>query len=321
MDLYDVIIVGGGPAGLTSALYTARKKLKTLIFSIDMGGQTTMAGLIENYPGVPNVIGVELMQKYEKQAKDAGAEVKYFKVKKIERVGENNKEDSDKPNFKVILSDNSEYFSKTIILGFGKTPRMMGIPGEEEFLGKGLSTCVTCDAPIYSGKTVAVIGGGNSALDGVVELSKIAKKVYIIHRRDEYRGDEATVEKVKTSTNIEELLSSVPTKINGDKFVTGVTVKNVKTEETKEIIVDGVFMEIGYIVDASPIKDLVKVNTLNEIEINRSGATSQEGVFAAGDCTDVPYKQTVISAGEGAKAALECHRFITGGRAPIADWK
>ena len=321
MNLYDVIIVGGGPAGLTAALYTARKKLKTLVFSIDLGGQTTLAGGIENYPGVPNAVGVELMQKYEWQAKEAGAEIKFFKVKKIERVGSGNKEESDKPNFKVILTDGNEYFCKAIILGFGKTPRMVGIPGEEEFIGKGVSTCVTCDAPLFSGKTVAVIGGGNSALDGTVELSKIAKKVYIIHRRDQYRGDEATVDKVKSASNIEELLSFIPTEVKGDKFVKSIIVKDVKTEQTKEILVDGVFMEIGYIVDAGPVKDLVKVNKLNEIEVNGSGATSAEGVFAAGDCTDVPYKQTVISAGEGAKAALECHKFLTGGRVPIADWK
>lgn len=321
MKLYDVIIVGGGPAGLTAALYASRKKLKTLVFSIDMGGQTSFAGLIENYPGRPEVNGLELMRSFEKQAKAAGAEIKYFKVKKIERVGKGNKEGSDKPNFKIIITNGEEYFCKAVILAFGKTPRTIGIPGEDKFFGKGVSTCVTCDAPLFEGKSVAVIGGGNSALDGAVELSKIAKKVYIIHRRDEYRGDESTVEKIRNLENVEEVLSHIPVEIKGDKFVTGLVVKSVKDGSMREIKVDGVFIEIGYVVDPSPVKGLVKLNHMNEIIIDEKGRTSEEGIFAAGDCTTIPYKQTIISAGDGAKAALEAHKYLTGGRVPVADWK
>jgi thioredoxin-disulfide reductase len=319
--LYDVIVIGGGSAGLTAALYTARKKLKTLVLSQVMGGQTATTSIIENYPGVPKADGMSLMQDIQKQTQDSGAEIKFFKVKKVENVGEGNREESTEPNFKVILSNDEEYFCKALILAFGKTPRALGIPGEDKFMGRGVSVCVTCDAPIFQGKIVAVVGGGNSALDGAIELSKFCEKVYIIHRRDEYRGDEATVEKVKNTKNIEQLLSYVPTEVKGEKFVSGLTVENAKDKSKKELKLDGVFVQVGYIVDPSPVKGLVELNKMNEIIIDMSNKTSAEGIFAAGDCTITPYKQTIISAGDGAKAALEAHKFLTGGRLPIADWK
>jgi len=319
--LYDVIIIGGGSAGLTAALYTARKKLKTLVLSQVMGGQTATTSLLENYPGRAKVNGIDLMQDFQRQAEEAGAEIKFYKVSKVEKIGEGNKEDSKDPNFKVILSNKEEYLCKVVILSFGKTPRSIGILGEDKFMGRGVSVCVTCDAPMFQGKTVAVIGGGNSALDGAIELSKFCEKVYIIHRRDEYRGDEATVEKLKKTKNIEEMLSYVPKEIKGDKFVTGLTIESTKDKKKKDLKLDGVFIQIGYIVDPSPVKDLVKLNKLNEIIIDMNNKTSQEGIFAAGDCTITPYKQTIISAGDGAKAALEAHKFLTGGRLPIADWK
>ncbi|MAG38730.1 thioredoxin-disulfide reductase, partial [Candidatus Woesearchaeota archaeon] len=180
--MYDVIIIGGGAAGMTAGLYLGRKNLKTLIISMDVGGQTAIPNKIENYPGFDEVNGLELMTKFQTQAMKWGSEMITGKVVKIEK----------KKNyaFKTKVTSGEEYESRALILAFGKTPISLGIPGEEKFIGRGVSTCVTCDAPLYKGKTVAVIGGGNSALGGARELAELAKKVYLIHRRDEFRGDE-----------------------------------------------------------------------------------------------------------------------------------
>jgi thioredoxin-disulfide reductase len=308
---YDVIVIGMGPAGMTAGLYTARKNLKTLVLGMNLGGQTALATDIQNYPGFLSVKGFDLSKKMEEQAKKAGAEIKFANVQKVVKAD---------GGFNVELSDGSFLLTKAVILGFGKTPRTMGMPGEKEFFGKGVSTCATCDGPFYKGKDVAIIGGGNSALDAALYLSEIANRVYIVHRRDQYRGDEITVDKVKKNEKIVQVLSYIPKEVKGDTKVTGLVVESVKDKSLKELKVDGVFLEIGYIVDPSMVKDLVKLNQMNEIVIDNSSKTNVSGIFAAGDCTNTPYKQTVISAGEGAKAGLEAYKFVSGSRVVGIDW-
>jgi thioredoxin-disulfide reductase len=309
--MHEVIIIGAGPAGLTAALYAGRKKLKPLVLAVDVGGQCNLTSSIENYPGLKPIAGFELTQQIEKQAKDAGAEIIAAKVTKVEK---------NKDHF-IIKTSDKDFKSKTVILAIGRVPRTLDIPGEGEFLGKGVHTCVTCDAPLYGGKTVAIVGGGNAAVEGALDLSKVgAKKVYLIHRRKEFRADDTTLEKAKKDKKIEIITPHSPVEIKGDKFVSSMVVKNNETQETKELKVGGVFIEIGAIVDTSIVKDLVEINEKNEIVVDLRGRTSQEGIFAAGDVTHIIYKQCVISAGDGAKAALEAYNYLTGGKSLGYDW-
>jgi len=311
MSDYDVVIVGAGAAGLTAAIYTCRKKLKTVIVSVDVGGQTNLTNHIENYPGTGPMTGPELMQRFQNEAIGFGAEI---------IMGKANKVDKTEKGFKICLANGEEYECKALILAYGKVPRSLGIENEEKFFGRGVSTCVTCDAPLYKNRETLVIGGGNSAVEGALELATIAKKVYLLHRRDTFRADEITVEKLKRHSNIELVLNSVGTKVIGEKNVDGMEVENIVTKERRTLKVDGIFIEIGYVVDTSFVSHLVKVNDKKEIIVDERGNTSHPGIFAAGDITPVPYKQTVIAAGEGSKAALECYRWLTGGKGAILDW-
>ncbi len=309
--MYDVIIVGAGAAGLTAAIYTCRKKLKTAIISIDVGGQTNLTSHIENYPGTGPMHGIELMQRFQNEAIGFGAELIMGKANKVEK-----KDNS----FRIGLANGESYECKALILAYGKVPKSLGIEGEEKFMGRGVSTCVTCDLPLYKNRNVAIIGGGNSAVEGALESAAIAKKVYLIHRRDSFRADEITVQKLKNYPQIEIVLNSVPLKVIGDKNVDGIAVENIATKEAKELKVDGIFIEIGYVVDTSFVQHLVKVNEKKEIIVDERCNTSQPGIFACGDITPVLYKQTVIAAGDGAKAALECYRWLTGGKGAVLDW-
>lgn len=314
MDIYDVIIVGGGAAGLTAAIYAGRKKMKSLLITVDIGGQTNLTPHIENYPGYTAKSGPDLMKTMEQQARGFGTELVFGKVTKAEKSGN---------SFSVTASNKEKYMSKTLILANGKVPKTPGIPGEGKFMGRGISTCAVCDAPIFKNKTVAVIGGGNSALDAAELTSKFSSKVYLVHRRNEFRGDEILVNRVKKIKNVEFVLNHVPVEVKGDKFVKSLVIADVETKKRKEIGIDGVFLEIGYIVDTDFIKGLVKVNSLGEIMVDGNCQTSQPGVFAAGDITSVPYKQTVIAAGHGAIAALSAYNYLqkTGGGQPIkSDW-
>ncbi|HLC62108.1 MAG TPA: thioredoxin-disulfide reductase [Candidatus Nanoarchaeia archaeon] len=309
--MYDVIILGAGAAGMTAAIYTCRKKLKTAILSIDVGGQTNLTNHIENYPGTGPMSGPELMQRFQSEAVGFGAEIIMGKATKADKTSE---------GFKVTLANDESYECKALILAYGKVPRSLGVENEDKFLGRGVSTCVTCDAPLYKNREVAVIGGGNSAVEGALELATLAKKVYLIHRRDAFRADEVTVEKLKGLKNVELVLNSASTKVIGDKNVDGIEVENLVSKEKRQLKVEGIFIEIGYIVDTSFVQHLVKVNDKKEIIVDERGNTSYPGIFAAGDITPVPYKQTVIAAGEGAKAALECYRWLTGGKGTALDW-
>ncbi len=299
--MYDVIIIGAGAAGMTSAIYANRRMLKTLIISKDLGGQASLASEVENYPGIDEAVsGFEIMQRFNRQAKKFGAEFIFDEVEEIQKEND----------FFRVKTNTESYQTKSIILAFGLTPRDLNVLGEEKFKGRGVSYCATCDALFYRDKIVSVVGGGNAALDASLLLSKIAKKVYLIHRRDEFRGDEILIQKIKNTQNIELVLNSTIKEIKGDKFVESIFVENIDKNSEKEIEVSGVFAEIGYEIKAEFVKNLVELDKKNQIVTNKNCETSQSGIFAAGDATNIQYKQIVISAGEGAKAALSAYKYI-----------
>jgi len=298
MKTYDVIIIGGGPAGITAAIYTARRLLSTLVITKEPGGQVVKTPDIENYPGFELISGPELAQKFMSQAKKFGAEIMYDEVILLDQ----------KNNEFIISGQKEKYRSKSLILAFGKVPRKLNIPGETEFKGRGISYCSTCDANFFKGKNVAVNGGGNSAFDAALLLSKTAKEVYLIHRRDEFTAEEVLIEKVKKAKNVEIITSATIEKIEGDQTVKSITIRHQNKD--KKIKVDGLFIEIGYIVEDGLIKNFVKMDEKNQIIVGKDYKTSRPGVFAAGDLTNSYYKQIVISAGEGAIAALSAAKYL-----------
>lgn len=306
--MFDVIIIGGGPAGLTAAIYGGRRSLKTLVLTRDIGGQTAKTFDIENYPGILHTTGPDLAQTMMKQAQNFGVEIKYEEVKKIE-PGE---------NIISLIANTTEYKTKTVILAFGKQPRELDVPGEEKFKGKGVSYCATCDMPFFRNKTVAVVGGGNSALDAALLASGMCKQVYLIHRRKEFLAEQVLTDKVKKAKNVELVLEANIKEIKGENTVTSIVLDN-----DREIKIDGVVIEVGYIIDRTLIEKLVKLNPQNQVVISANQETSVPGIFAAGDLTTTPYKQIVISAGEGAKAALSAYDYIQrieGKRGITGDW-
>lgn len=317
--MYDVIIIGAGPAGLTAGIYTSRRRLKTLILGKNLGGQVTITPHVENYPGFKLVEGFELMKKFEEQVKGFDVEIIYQGVDEIK----------EKDGKFIVKTRDKEFESKVLILAFGKTPKTLDIPGEKDYQGRGISYCAICDAPLFKDKIVAVVGGGNTALDAALLCSGITKKVYLIHRRDKFRGFESLIEKVKKKKNVEFVLESIVTEFSGEKFLKSINVKNVKTNEIKKLDVDGVFVEIGSIVKTELIKNLVKLTENNYIVINNNCETFypnsdkiRPGVFAAGDITNTPFKQIVVAAGEGAKAGLQAYNYLHGiePHVLISDW-
>ncbi|MCX6810926.1 MAG: thioredoxin-disulfide reductase [Candidatus Berkelbacteria bacterium] len=295
---YDVIVIGGGPAGMTAAIYTSRRMLKTLVITKEIGGQVVKTPDIENYPGFDLISGPDLAKKFTDQAKKFGAD---FAFDEIVHLSEKNGEF-------VVSGHSKEYEAKSLILAFGKVPRKLKVKGEEEFKGKGVSYCATCDAPFFKNKIVAVNGGGNSAFDAALLLSKIARKVYLIHRREEFRAEDVLIEKVKKMDNVEIVTGATIAEIKGDQIVKSLVYR--KDSKETEIEVDGVFIEIGYIVEGGIIKDFVEMDEKNQIKTHKDHSTSREGVFAAGDLTNSYYKQIVISAGEGAIAGLSAAKYI-----------
>ncbi len=319
---YDLIIIGGACAGLSAATYAGRRALKTLVITKDIGGQIATTPTVENYPAIDMITGPELAQAMQMQAMKWGAKIVYDEVAAITKRGEK--------DF-VITGGKAEYTSKALILAYGKTPRSMNIPGEKEYAGRGVSYCVTCDAPLYKNKTTIVVGGGNSAMEGALILAQICKKVYLVHRRDEFRGEAVLLEQIKSEPKIELVLSSLPHEVLGDgKYGTGLVVASAlaspaedgsyPSEALRTIDAEGIFVEIGFIVNSGLIRELVTLDKMNQVVTNKKMETSTPGVFAAGDLTDSPYKQAVVSAGEGATAALTAYSYIHDGAAPGVDW-
>lgn len=296
--MYDLIIIGAGPAGITAAVYAARKKLAFLVITKDIGGQTAWSGEIENYTGYQFVTGPELTAKFEEHMRGYGIE-----LKENEGVLDIGKSD----NIIRVKTDKAEYEAKTLIIASGKRSRMLNVPGELEFKNKGLTYCATCDAPLFSGKDVAVIGGGNSALDATIQLTKIAKKIYLINISDQLSGDPIMQEQVIESPKVEVFNSSQVTAVLGEKFVTGIRLK--KENREIQLSVGGIFVEIGLIPNSDFAKGL-DLNEYKEIKVNCHNETNIPGIFAAGDVTDVPEKQIIIAAGEGSKACLSAFRYL-----------
>lgn len=312
-QLYDVVIIGGASAGLTAAIYASRRAMKTLVLTKDIGGQLSTTPDVENYPGFEMIEGWTLSDKFKKQAEKFGSEIKYAEVTAVKPDGD---------NFIVEAHDN-HYKTQSVILAFGKTPRNLDVPGEKEFQGKGVSYCATCDIPLYKGKTVVVVGGGNSAIDAAIYGSNVAEKIYLVHRRDQFRGEQILIDRLMQKPNIEIIYNSVAKEVKGNDRVTGLVITDVNTNAERELAVDGVFVEIGYIVKAEFIKGLVDMNEKNEVLTDAHMMTNVPGIFAAGDLTTSTYKQAVISAGEGCTAALGVYEYLMkkeGRRAVMTDW-
>lgn len=313
MTLYDTIIIGAGPAGLTAALYAARRNLKTLVISKDLGGQAALTDKIFNYPGMMHTGGLPLMKQFKEQAAKYGAEFVFNEVRSIEHT-----------DGKFLLQTPKEaYQAKTVILAFGLTPRDIGLPKEEQFKGDSVFCAVTEHGPRYAGKDVAVIGGGNSAFDSILYLQPIARKIYMIHRRDQFRGEEITLSQIQSFPNVEMVLNAEVVDLLGDDKLEGVRVKDVKTGETREISLDAVCVNIGYTTATQWLGDLVDRNERGHLKITLDCETKTPGLFAAGDCTTAPYKQIITSGGEGCKAALKAYEYLMakeGKRAIMLDW-
>ncbi len=298
---YDVCILGGGPAGLTSSIYSGRYGLHTVLISKDIGGMANLAEKIENYPGFEGT-GLELMKKFWEQAKKFGAEFLNSEAVNLHK---------NKTGFIIELKDRRVVHSKSIILALGTKKRKLNIPGEEQFLGKGVSYCATCDANFFKGKVVGVIGGSNSAAKSALILSRIAKKVYIIYRRGELRCDKVEKEKIKKAGNIEVIYNSVPLKIKGKDKVTGIEIID-KDKDKREIKLDGVFVEIGSIPLTAIAKRLgVKTNKEGYIIVDNDMATNVRGVYAAGDVVESKLKQVIVSASQGALAAHSVKDYLS----------
>lgn len=299
-DIYDVIIVGAGPAGLTAGVYCARKLLKTVLVSENVGGQALESWTIENYMGYRMISGDELMRKFEEQARSQQVSLELDRV--ISLTGADDL-------FALNTISGAVYRGRAIILAQGKRPRKLGVEGEERFLGKGLSICSTCDGPIFRDKRVAVVGGGNSALQTAIEMSGIAKEVHLIVR-GKIRADEVYVNLFKSRNNIITHSDMVVSALHGEQVLTGITIQNRLTGEEQNIDLDGVFTEIGWIPNTDFVDGIVALNDQKEIIVDINCHTDILGIFAAGDVTNVRTKQIITASGEGAKAALEAHDYL-----------
>jgi len=298
MQIYDLIIIGAGPAGITASVYAARKKINFLVISLDVGGQAAWSGDIENYTGYQFITGPELTQKFQEHMR------KYDTVLK---EGEEVLELKKNGGVFLVKTNKADYHSRSVIIASGKKSRELGVPGEKEFKNRGLTYCATCDGPLFSAKTVAVIGGGNSALDAALQLIKIARQVYIINNAPALNGDAIMLQKVQEAGNVTVFNNSQVISVMGGKFVTGIKIQD--NSGARDLSLQGVFVEIGLIPNSEFAGDVEK-NIKREIKINLRNETNIPGVFAAGDVTDVPEKQIIIAAGEGSKAALSASRYL-----------
>lgn len=301
--MYDVIVIGGGPAGFAAAMYLGRKRLKAALFEGEVfGGQMARTGFIDDYPGVPQIDGPALAEIMKKQAESSGAEIRNEEIANMEISGK---------TFRLKSAQGAYWDCRAVIMATGVEVRKLDVPGEDEFAGRGVSYCAVCDAPLFRNKTVAVVGGGNSAVGSAQLLSKYASKVYLVHRRNEFRADPLLLEAVLGTRNIEPVLNSVVEKIEGTKFVEKIVLKSTTESTGGELKVDGVFVEIGGIPTSHLVRDLgVEVNEGGYIKVDKTQATSVPGIFAAGDVTDFQLKQIATAVGQGAQAAISAADYL-----------
>ena len=301
---YDVIIIGSGPAGLAAAIYGKRARLSTLVIEKQpmSGGQILNTDAVDNYPGLPGIGGFELGQKFMEHAKKMETEFVTAEVKGISADGD----------VKKISTDRGDYEAKTVILATGADHRKLGVPGEQELGGMGVSYCATCDGAFFRGKTVAVAGGGDVALEDALFLARGCSKVYLIHRRDEFRGAKALQEQVKKTENIELILDTVIEEIKGEGQVQSIDISNKKTKEKRSLPVDGVFIAVGTMPNTESFSGLVKMDDAGYIIAGEDTKTSRPGIFAAGDLRTKPLRQVITAAADGANAITAVEEYLHG---------
>jgi len=299
--MYDLIIIGGGPAGITAGIYAARKKLKTLLITKEWGGQITKTNDIQNWPGVKSITGPELTKRMVEHLKEFEIEAKENK-----EVIDTNK----KKNGFIVQDNDQKYETRSVIIATGKIPRSLNIPGEEKFKGKGVSFCSTCDAPMFKNKKVVVIGGGNAGFESALDLTKYASQIYVLEFLEEMRGDLVLKDKLEESNKVKFFTNVSAKEIKGDKFVESLIYEDRDTGKDKELKIDGVFIAIGMISKAGFAEGLVDFDEFGEIKIDKKTETKTKGLFAAGDITDGKYEQIVIAAGEGSRAALSVYDYL-----------
>jgi len=301
--LYDLIIVGGGPAGMSAGIYAGRQRIKTLLITKEFGGQMARKAVsIENYLGFEEISGLDLIRKFQGHLKKQEIEIEEAtvrKIKKLDRI------------FSVMTDNKKQFKSRAVIIASGADPRPLEVPGEKEFIGKGVSYCVACDGPLYADKEVTVVGGGNSGFEAAVSLSNYAKKIYILEFGSKAKADKLIQEKAGKIKKIEVITQAALKEIKGQDFVESVVYQNKQSKKLIALKVQGLFVEIGSQPATSFVKDLVEFNEKDEIIADpKTSQTKTKGLFVAGDVDNVPYKQIVIAAGEGAKAALSASEYI-----------
>ena len=303
-NIYDLIIIGAGPAGMSAGIYAARKLLKTLLISKNVGGQVTDAWEIDNYLGFSQVDPAGLIKKFNEH-------VEKFSIEKIiaRHVASLQINDDIKS---VTTDDGKTYYAKTLIIATGKRPRKLGLPEEKKLGGKGVAYCATCDAPLFAGADVAVAGGGNSALEAAMDLIKIANSVHIVSITP-LTGDPIYQDKLRSSDKVTIYTEHEIVKLVGDTVLEGLEIRSLKTGETKRLDVEGLFVEIGLLPNSDIVKGMLNLNQYGEIVVDYKCHTGFPGVFACGDVTNVPFKQVIVAAGEGAKAALAAYEYLISG--------
>lgn len=300
--IYDLIIIGGGPAGITAGIYAARKKINTLLLTKDFVGQVGKTSSVENWPGTAFISGTELLENFKDHLKKFEIEIKENEeVKGIKKAGE----------ILEISTLNNNFQAKTVIIASGRNPRPLKVPGEEKFTGKGVSFCATCDAPLFKGKTVAVVGGGNSGFETALDLEKYSPKIYILEFSSQVKADEVLQEKAKDAGKISVITQAAVKEIKGKNFVESIVYEDKSSKRVSELEVQGIFVEIGSLPASAFLKRLVDFTDWGEVKIDHeTSATKTLGLFAAGDVTDIKYKQIVVACGEGAKAALNAYNYL-----------
>lgn len=304
--MYEVIIVGGGPGGVAAGVYAARKKMKALLVTESFGGQSVVSADIQNWIGTQSVSGVEFASMLEAHLK-AQEDIDIVEGDLVVAV------EKRADGFAVKTKEGKEFETKTILIATGSRRKKLGVPGEKEFDGKGVSYCSTCDAPIFKDKAVAVVGGGNAGLEAAIDLLPYATHIYLLEYADALKGDPVSQEKIKASGKVEIITMAETTEILGDQFVNGLQYKDRNTGEVKRLDVGGVFVEIGAVPNTDFVKGLVELNRVGEIVVDhRTQRTSQKGIWAAGDASDVITKQNNVSAGDAIKAILDIEAFLHG---------
>jgi len=303
---YEVAIVGGGPAAMSAAIYAARKGLEVLLVAKKLGGQITYTAAVENYLGFSRISGADMAEAFRAHMENYPiAEALGSEVTQVRKAND---------GFEIITEDSRQFKAKSIIYCAGKEYKRLGIPGEEQFIGKGIGFCATCDTPLYQGKPVAVVGGGNSAFTAVRDLLSFASEIHLIHRRKDFRADDALVQEVLKAKNVTVHTPMVVRAFLGKEKLTSIRLESVDGKERFDLNVDGVFLEIGLTPNTSPLNSLAELNARGEIPVNKDLSTSVKGLFAAGDATDVQEKQISIAVGQGTQAALSAHKYLVENR-------